>query len=561
MVTGITEIAIVILLASVLGYLARRLNQPTILAYIFTGVIIASFGFFNFDNQEVLHTFSDMGIMFLLFLVGMEINYKSLRLVGGVSFLVGLGQIIFTFCVGFGIASLFGFEFLSAAYIAIGLTFSSTIIIVKLLSEKQAMNSLYGKISIGFLLVQDFVAILILLVLSGIESGGGFALIDFVITILIGLGLFGVVLILGRHAFPYIFSKIARSQELLFLSSLAWLFSLVAIVDNLGFSIEIGGFLAGLALANSSEHFEISSRVKPLRDFFIVVFFAILGSSVAVVNFSGLILPIILLSLFVLVGNPLIVMTVMGMMGYKKRTSFMSGLTVAQISEFSLILAALGTRLGHVGDDVVAVLTAVGVVTITVSTYFIINAEKVFKFLSPYLDIFEKDITKEINLPEEGFSKPIVLIGHHRTGESITSDLPKEDLLVIDFDPEIVKSLKEKDYTAVFGDVSDFELFEKVDFPNAKLVVSTSPTLDDNLTLLSEIRGTKDQGKENYPKIVVRAKNKHEAEILYNHGADYVLIPQFISGHYLGKVINDSEDLSALEKIKKRDLRLMNKDI
>ncbi len=558
MTAGLIELAIVIVLAVVLGIIAELLKQPTILAYIATGVVIATFGFFNFDNQEVLKAFSDMGIMFLLFLVGLEINYKSLRLVGKASLLVGLSQIVFTFLAGFGIASLFGFGTVSSAYIAIGLTFSSTIIVVQLLSKKKAMNSLYGKLSVGFLLVQDFIAILVLIFLAGVESGDGFSPEKLVFTTLKGIILFALILFLGRKFFPYIFNKIAKSRELLFLSALAWLFAAAAITKGIGFSIEVGGFLAGLALANSSENFEISSRIRPLRDFFIVIFFAILGSSVVLVNFSGLFWPIIVFSLFVLIGNPLIVLVIMGLMGYEKRTGFLSGLTVAQISEFSLIVAALGLKLGHIGQGVVALITAVGVITITVSTYFIVNADTLFKFFAPYLRIFERKRIRKADLGEESLDREIILIGCHRTGEALASHASKENLLIVDFDPGVVDRLRKMGYTAIFGDISDFEIFEKVNFQNAKVVISTSPNFDDNLMLIGKVR--KEAGNENFPKVVVRAESEKDAKTFYEEGADYVLMPNFVSGHYLDRVISKNPDLEIFKSLKEKDLKLMEEE-
>lgn len=558
MTAGLVELAIVIVLAVVLGIIAELLKQPTILAFIATGVVIAYFGFFNFDNQAVLQTFSDMGIMFLLFLVGLEINYKSLRLVGKASLLVGLSQIVFTFLAGFGIASLFGFGVVPSAYIAIGLTFSSTIIVVQLLSKKRAMNSLYGKLSVGFLLVQDFIAILVLIFLTGIESGDGFSPEKLVFTVLKGIILFALILFLGRKFFPYIFNKIAKSRELLFLSALAWLFAAAAITRSIGFSIEVGGFLAGLALANSSENFEISSRIRPLRDFFIVVFFAILGSSIVLVNFTGLLWPIVVFSLFVLIGNPLIVLVIMGLMGYEKRTGFLSGLTVAQISEFSLIVAALGLKLGHISQGVVALVTAVGVITITVSTYFIVNADALFRFFAPYLKVFERKRVRKSDIGDESLDRKIILIGCHRTGEALASHASKEDLLIVDFDPGIVSRLRKKGYTAIFGDISDFEIFEKIDFQKAKVIISTSPNFDDNLMLLGKVR--KEAGGEDLPRIVVRAESEDDAKDLYRKGADYVLMPNFVSGHYLNDVISKNPDSEVFERMKNHDLKLMKEE-
>ncbi|MEK7568455.1 MAG: cation:proton antiporter, partial [Patescibacteria group bacterium] len=550
------ELAIVILIAAGLGIIARFFKQPAILAYIAAGIIIGYFGFFHLNDKETFRIFSDLGIMFLLFLVGMEINYTSLRLVGKASLLVGLGQIIFTFAIGFAIALFFGFSQLASAYIAIALTFSSTIIIVKFLSEKKDLNSLYGKISMGMLLTQDFVAILILVLLAGIGAGKGFEFSGVFLTMIEGIGLFVLMLVLGRKFLPLIFDKISRSQELLFLTSLAWLFIVSAAVNKIGFSIEIGGFLAGLALANSAEHFEISSRVKPLRDFFILIFFVILGSSVVFSNFSGLTLYIIAFSFFVLIGNPIIVLIIMGLMGYRKRTSFLTGLTVAQISEFSLVLAALGLKVGHIDENVAALITAVGAVTITLSTYLIIYGDKIFTYLSPYLKIFERRKTTENGDFGKEFEKPIILIGSHRTGQSIAFNLPKKDLLIIDFDPDIIGQLRKHDFSYLFGDINDGDIFERANFESARLVISTSPDLEDNLLLLSRLKILKNRGRM---KAVLRARTEKEAEILYANGADYVLLPHFTAGQYLGKTVSVDPELKILEQLKNKDLELMAK--
>ncbi len=547
------ELAIVVFVAAALGIIARALRQPIILAYLAAGILIAYFDFFNLANQETFRIFSDLGIMFLLFLVGLELNYASLRISGKASVLVGLGQIAFTFLIGFLIASQMGFSYFSSAYIAIALTFSSTIIIVKLLSDKKDLSSLYGRISIGFLLVQDFVAILILILLSSIETGGTLAFSTLVLAVFKGLVLFALVFWLSKQFFPWLFEKIARSEELIFITSLAWVFLFAAVISKLGFSIEIAGFLAGIALANSSENFQIASRVRPLRDFFILVFFVILGSSVIFTNFSGLALPIVILSLFVLIGNPLIVLIIMGAMGYRKRTSFLSGVTVAQISEFSLIIAALGLKLGHISEEVVALVTAVGVLTITISTYLILNAEKIFRIISGPLSIFERKNLKKERL-EKKPNKTIVLIGIGRTGRSIAQNLPKDKLLIIDFDPEAVEKLSRRGFEVLLGDITDIEIIEKSNLKEATLVVSTSPDFESNATLLEEIRKL-----PHAPKIIVRARTEREAEALYGASADYVLLPHFTAGQYLGKTIAIDPEMKMLNQLREKDKSLLRK--
>lgn len=555
MPNGLLDLALVMLIAAGLSIVARMLRQPLVLAYLLTGGLIAYFNVFHIADREVFQVFADLGIMFLLFLVGLEINYTSLKAVGRVSLIVGAGQIVFTSLFGFLIARGFHFPLLSSLYIAVALTFSSTIIILKLLSEKRDLHSLYGKISIGFLLVQDFVAVLILLVLGSMQAEGEAGWLMVALTILKGAALFAAAIGLGRHALPHLFDRLARSQELLFLVALAWVFLVVAAVERLGFSIEIGGFLAGLALANSSEHFQIAARVKPLRDFFILIFFVILGSSAAFAQVGGLILPIIVFSFFVLIGNPLIVLVLMGLLGYRKRTSFLTGLTVAQISEFSLILVAMGLKLGHVSGGVVELVTAVGVITILGSTYLIMYGDRIFRFLRPALGIFERRRLSEE--PDAARTmRPIILIGCHRTGESIAYALPREDVLVVDFDPAVVAELNRHGFEAVLGDVADPDLLERISFDEARLVISTSPDLDDNLALISYLDAFLDGRR---PKIVVRAEDEENARTLYAAGADYALLPHFTAGQYLGRTIALDPEMTVLERLKEHDLKLMQR--
>ena len=556
MTGGLFELAVVVLIAAALGVAARFLRQPVVMAYLATGIIVAYSGFLNIQNREVFSVFSDLGIMFLLFLVGLEINYTSLRLVGKTSIIVGVGQIAFTALFGYLISSALGFPLIHALYIAIALTFSSTIIVVKLLSDKHDLHSLYGKISVGFLLVQDLAAIIILILLAGLGNGGAGIWQNAVLTLVKGAALFVLMLFFGRKIIPLLFGKISRSHELLFLVSLAWLFLVATVVSKLGFSIEIAGFLAGLALANSSEHFEISHKLRSLRDFFMLVFFVILGASFVFAGFGGLIIPTIILSLFVLIGNPIIVLVIMGIMGYKKRTSFLAGTTVAQISEFSLILAALGLKLGHITENVVALITAVGIITIASSAYFITHGDKIFSALSRPLSIFERKKTKETESSDGLDAKDVVLIGCGRTGESIALGLPREKLLVVDFDPNVIKKMKARGFSVVYGDVADEEMREVARLKDAKLVVCTSPSLEDGLSLLS-VFAPDDFSR---PKIIVRADTEKDAEILYKNGADYVLLPHFTSGQYLGRTIALSPEMEIISHLRDNDQTIIRQN-
>ncbi|RJQ24411.1 sodium:proton exchanger [Candidatus Parcubacteria bacterium] len=545
------EITVIVCLAAFLAIIFRALKQPTILAYILTGIIIGPLGLFEVNNQEVFQTMAELGITFLLFMVGLELKLKDLQSVGRVALLTGIGQILFTSFFGYLICLALGFSPLTSLYISVALTFSSTIIIVKLLSDKKDLNSLYGKISVGFLLVQDFFAILALILLSGFNQES-LSVLTFAAIVLKALVLFAVIIYLSKSILPRLVDKISHSGEILFLFSIAWVFGMAAFVSSpiVGFSIEIGGFLAGLALANSSENFQIVARVRALRDFFITIFFVILGMKMVFSNASVILPPAILLSLFVLIGNPLIVIAIMSLMGFRRRTAFLAGLTVAQISEFSLIVVFMGNKIGHLSSEVISLVTVVGVITFTFSTYMIVNGNKLYKLLNPYLKIFERKHTKGEQTGIVGeFSGHAILIGANRTGEAILNeykDLTNE-VVVVDFDPDVVKGLKDKGFIALFGDISDPDIQEKAQVDKAKIIISTVPDLEDNLFLLGALKP-----ENRKVKVVVVAQDRNEAKSLYKAGADYVVIPNLSAGRYIAKIIK--EDIDVIESHKLTDL-------
>jgi len=552
--TGIFDLAVVITVAAVLSIVIKMLKQPLVVAYLLTGIIIAWFGYFHLGEHEVFKVFSEMGIMFLLFLVGLEINYSSLRLVGKATLLVGFGQIIFTFASAFGLACLFGFGYLPAFYLGSAFTFSSTIIVVKLLGDRQDLNSFYGKISIGVLLAQDVVAILLLIVLAGVESGTSVTVADFAFTLGVNALLFLAIIILSRFVFPKLFGKIARSQEMVFLLSLAWVFLMAAFVTKIGLSIEIAGFLAGLALANSSEHFQIAGYIRPLKDFFILIFFVILGSSFVFSGAGELWLPVLVFSLFVLLVKPFIIMSIMGLIGHRRRTGFLSATVLAQVSEFSLIIIAFGLRLGHIDNSVVSTVTMVAIITIVMSSYMSIYAEKFYLKVNKYLRFFERKKVAKENTIEEIPKRPIVLIGYHRTGKSIMNNLDKDQVLVIDFDPEVINQSKHLGMAHILGDITDPEILELAHIRQCKLIICTSADIEDSLRVINYIKDLKRK-----PKFVARAATQVEAKTLYSAGATYVLLPLFSVGDYLGKVLMMPSWGKTLKELKKRDIDLIKK--
>ena len=528
------ELSIIIVIATIIAGIMRLFKQPLVISYIITGVLAGPALLNIISTEETFGIFADIGIALLLFTVGLNLNPKIIKEVGMVSLITGIGQVVFTSVVGFFIASALGFSTITSIYIAVALTFSSTIIITKLLSDKGDMNSLYGKISIGFLLVQDIVVIFILMVASSITDE--FSLASILSAVVIkGLGFFLIVFVASFYLLPGLIKYVAKSQEFLLLFALGWCLALAGSAYYLGFSIEIGALLAGVTLAISPFRYEISSKMVPLRDFFLVLFFIILGSQIALENIGQFIVPILIFSVFILIGNPIIVMIIMGLLGYTKRNSFLAGLTVAQISEFSLIFVALGVSLGHVTQEVLSFITAIGLITIAGSTYLILYSDKIYNALSGYLNIFEKKGKRvDENERHKKGSYDIMLFGYDKMGSDILNTLEKlnESYLIVDYNPETIQRLLKKGMYCKYGDVGDCELLSELNLESIKMAVSTIPKLETNLLLINKIRESNKNAI-----ITVVSYNLDETMRLYNAGATYVLMPHLLGGYHISSMI------------------------
>lgn len=544
------ELAIVLVLSTILGIVFRALKQPLILAYIFSGIIISVLGLFGEVDSSVFELLSSLGIAFLLFLIGVELKLSDLKYMGRSALYLGLGQIAFTAIVGFILVSALGFSQIASVYMAIAISFSSTVIIIKLLSEKHDLQSLYGKIAIGYLLVQDFVAIVALMVLSGFGDTGAPTAAVLVAILIKGLILVGIAYVASKLVLKFLFSLTSSSTELLFVSAIAWAFLLSAIAAAFGFSIAIGAFLAGVAIASSPYRIQISARIRPVRDFFIIIFFILLGASMSVGANQIPVSQIIFLSAFVLLGKPLIMLAIMLTLGFRNRTAFLSSVTGAQISEFSLILLTSGFALGHVPQEAVSVFAGVGIVTITLSSYLILYGDKLWRLVSkPMSRAFPEKPAESLVANREQLSDHFILIGAEQMGWDILEYLAgrlhsKKQIVVVDFNPETIKTLAASGYNAVFGDIGDPELAGDLMLERAKVIISTVPDAVDTSYLIRTAKDHNFRGP-----IIVTSYWMHDAVKLYEAGADYVVVPEEVGGDHVAKIL--SEHWDNLGKIKK----------
>jgi Kef-type K+ transport system membrane component KefB len=522
------QVAGVLIVCVVVGLLASLLRQPLLVGLILAGILVGPEALGLVEASTEIELLAKIGISILLFVVGLKLDVRLVRTLGPVALATGLGQVGFTSLFGFFIAMGLGFDVVASVYIAVALTFSSTIIIVKLLSDKRELDELHGRIAIGFLIVQDICVVLAMIALTGFDAQGDQSLpLQFLEVGLKGAGLLIGIVLFAKYVLPWATHRLARSPELLVLSAVGYALALASIALWLGFSEEVGAFLAGMSLASSDYREAISGRLTTLRDFLLVFFFIDLGAGLALSEATDQLLPALIFSAFVLIGNPIIVMVIMGFMRYRKRVSFKAGLTVAQISEFSLILVALGVGLGHVGDDVMGLVTAVGLITIGVSTYLIYGSDKVFDRLEPLLRPFERrgaDAT--IDLDDRRLAPDVIVFGHGRLGRTVVDELKEQgdEVLVVDFDPRTVTDDRGDDVSVIYGDAEDPELPEQLPLSTARWVVSTLRGYDINASLLSALHHHGYTGR-----VAVSIDDEAAGERLMAAGADLVVRPYHVA--------------------------------
>lgn len=530
MLTGnvFVEMAVILGLATLFGIAGQKLRQPLVIMFLATGILAGPAGFGIIQSHEQIELLAQIGIALLLFIVGLKLDLKLIRTTGTVALATGLGQIIFTSIFGFILAVVFGMSYLSAAYVAVALTFSSTIIIVKLLSDKKEIDSLHGQIAIGFLIVQDIAAILALVALT--TFGSAAAQPTSVLTTVVGfvakgVGLLVFTAVVMRFAIPHLVRKLAHSMELLTLFAIAWAVVLGAGSEVLGFSKEVGAFLAGISLASTEFRDTIGARLTSLRDFLLLFFFIDLGARLDWATVGSQIGTAAVFSIFVLIGNPLIVIIIMGLLGYRRRTGFMAGLAVAQISEFSLIVAALGMSIGHITNETVGLITLVGVVTIFLSTYMILYSGILYAWVSKPLKIFEKRNPyreSQIDTSNTDTGYDVVVVGLGNYGKGLVEYLLRRNtpLMGMDFDPAALEKWRERGVSVVYGDMTDPEIHAHLPLQNVHWVVSTVRSKEMSMTFLAQLKAFGYCGK-----IALTATNDNEAREYERAGAHLVFRP------------------------------------
>lgn len=535
------EFAALLVLATFVGVLGAMLRQPLIIAFILVGLIVGPSALGVVQGGDEIALMAKLGIAILLFIVGLKLDLKLIQNLGSTAAIIGLIQIGLTILFGAFISVFLGFDLQTSFLIGVALSFSSTIIIIKILSDKREIDSMHGRIALGVLIVQDLAVVFSMIVLAAFSSAnegvaGGDETAGLV-QALLDVAIYTAILITAlalfmRFAALHVVSLIARNQELLLCFAIGWAVMLAALCDIVGLSKELGGLLAGISLASTPFREAIMSRLAALRDFLLLFFFISLGTQIDLGTLGNVIWPAIILSAFVMLFKPIIIMTLSGVLGYRKRTGFLAGLSLAQISEFSLIFSAMAFSAGLLGQEALALITLVAVITIVLSTYGISLSHKLYGLLETSLDAFEKKSNyreQEDDTGNKNKAYDIILFGLGRYGQAMADGFIAngQKLLLVDFNPEEIKKWRKAGHDAVYGDANDPEFFHTLPLKKAKWVVSALPQHntgvtheDPRLVILQALKDNKFKGQ-----IAVAAHHQTSIERFQQLGASTVFLP------------------------------------
>lgn len=539
----LTQIAAAIVLATLLGLAARALKQPLLLAYISAGVLGGPAEGFGLFDPHTIEPISELGLILLLFMIGLEIDLKKLKESGRPLIAVGVGQFVIGVALGLlalpWIGTLTGGGRYDTLYLAVAAALSSTMIVVKLLYDKFELDTIPGRVTLGILVFQDIWAILFLALQHDLARPSAMVLL---VSLAKGAALVGIALSMSRFMLPEIFRRIARAPELMLVAALGWCFGIVLLAGVLGLSREMGALIAGISLSAFPYNLDVVAKIISLRDFFITLFFVSLGSRIPRPD-GALLLSAFAFAGFLVLSRFLSVSPILRAFRLGNRISFVPALNLAQISEFSLVICALGLSLGHISERTLSIVVLALVITSVTSTYAIQYNHQIFQAVNPLMKrLGWSDIGgAEAETPRKE-RRPVYFLGFSRYASSLLQELLEREpdfgskVGVVDFNPQVKTELDRRGIFNIYGDISHADTLHHAHIEEAALLVSTIPDAilkgTNNARLLKQLRSIAPHAKT-----IVTADFFYAARELYEGGASFVFVPRLMSVRELADIV------------------------
>ncbi len=526
------DFAIIVVVATVIGLIARQTGQPTIIAYILTGILLGPVAFDIVTDEGLVELMADLGFAFLLFLLGLKMRFDDIREILPAVTNVAFGQTVLQTALAFLVAWALGFGTVEILVIALATVFGATPIIVKILTDKDEITSLPGKIDVGVLIVQDIYLVIVLALFATDELGGAADIASTLGVILLMMSFIGIFSLLSsRYVLPGLFRRIADNKDVFLIVAIAWAFLFVAIAEGADLDPKVGAFLAGISIAQLPYSKELEDRITPITDFFILVFFATIGLQID--GLSSLLAywwQAIVASIILMVGNFWIMFYLIDREGFDVETSFLGSLNMVQVSEFSLIVGALAIDQGYIGPDVLGYLSLMALLTMSVSTYLIAYNHAIYERLEPWFSRF--DSAEETDADISTYDDHAIAIGYDEITEQALSLLEDRygEVVVIDRQTDHIEKLEAEDrYEFVFGDFRHTEVRKEANLKGAAFVLSSSVEREVNEALLAEVADD--------ATVFVEAERIGDARALYDRGATYVIMTSHLAAEKLSEYV------------------------
>jgi Kef-type K+ transport system membrane component KefB len=565
----LADIGRAIIAAAAVGLPSYFIGIPLILSYLIAGVIIGPhLGFGLIQNSESITNLSEIGLVLLMFILGLEINLKKLLQAGRAVTISGAVQIIGCLIIGYLFFSMLGYNqrTYEVVYLSVACALSSTLIVVKILSDQMDLDSLPSRLTLGILVLQDFVAIGFLALQPNLSDLNINALLTSLSKVAI---LILISWVLARYVLPRLFKKAGRQPELMLILAMAWCFSMCGIANYLNLSLEMGALVAGISIASFPYHLDVVAKISSLRDFFITLFFVGLGLQIPMPTVEVLKLTALIV-IFVLTSRVITIYPTLHKLGYANRSSLLPALNLSQISEFAIVLASLGVSYKHIGPDLLSAFIIALVITALISSFVLPAAHTIYNKLNPLLEqigfsdsVFDNIKNKESVEPK--IQASTVLLGFYREASSLLFEMQNryskdfiDEILVVDFNPESHQELKKLGINCLYGDISNVDTLRHLNLHDAKIIICSIPDKilkgTTNLKILKQLKQLAPHSC-----IIVTAENMAAAKEMYAESATYVFIPRIIGANNLVDVIEQIQTKGAkliredaIEQIKNR---------
>ena len=535
------DLAVILLSATALGFVARQTGQPTIIAYIIAGVLIGPVVFGFIGVTELTETLSELGLAFLLFLLGIKMRLDDVRHVISPIVKISIPQMAAVAAVGFGVAYALGFTFLESTMIALAVMYSSTAVVIKMLTDKDEATTLHGKTDVGVLLVQDIVVVILLAVLA---AGRPESATEVATTLVIVLALVVIItvaaLAASKYALPPVFRRIANNTDVFFLVAISWAFLFIFISDEINLflapvgieaylSIEMGAFLAGLAIAQLPYSKQLQDRVNPLTDLFVMIFFVSVALNIEARELLFYWEEAVIAALVLMPAKFLIFFVLINWQDFDIETNFLGSLYMIQVSEFGIVVGVAALEGEFISVEVLGFLTLVALITMAVSVYFIAFGDRLFERLEPTLSRFEAEETFTKSGKE--YDNHAIVVGYDDITRNVLPLLKAhyDDVVAVDRRVDHIEALQDEGFDAVYGDMQSYTIRKDVQLKNADFVISSSDQVPVNKALLREVSED--------TTVFVEARTEEDAAELYEHGAEYVITSVDLASERLASYI------------------------